>query len=256
MTTPPAGSVEAQFGAVAREYASSAVHAGGPDLDALLAAAALSGSERALDLGSGAGHTALAVAPRAASVIGIDVTPEMVEVATGLARERGIANAEFRLGDVAALPFPGASFDVVTSRYSAHHYPDPARALGEVRRVLRPGGSFLLVDTVVPEDAALDTFENAVELLRDPSHVRNWRVSEWLAMLASAGLAGEVTYAATIDLDGDAWTARMRTPPEKVAMIRSLFESPTEAQREAFSLRRGPWGWTIPVVLLRATHRA
>jgi len=180
-------SVRGQFGAVAAAYAASGVHSSGPDLRALVEAAALTGTERVLDMGCGAGHTALAVAPLAARVAAVDLTPQMIGVAEALAAERGATNVTFRLADVTALPFEDASFDVVTCRFSAHHYADPARAVREAARVLRPGGRFLLVDTIAPEDPALDTFYQAAELLRDISHVRNWRGSEWSAMLAAAG---------------------------------------------------------------------
>ena len=251
-TPAPSEPARRQFGAVAAAYATSAVHASGRDLDALLEAARLTGTEHILDMGCGAGHTALAVAPRAAHVAAIDVAPEMIAVAEGLARGRGVANIEFRLADVAALPFADASFDVITSRYSAHHYPDPARALAEAARVLRPGGRFLLVDTISPETPALDTFFNATELLRDGSHARNWRLSEWEQLIGAAGFVVDVLMQMTLDLDGDSWVQRSQTPPALVAAIKALFENATAAVREAFALKIGPaWGWTIPVALLR-----
>lgn len=238
--------VQTQFGAVASAYVTSSVHASGPDLAAMVETAALTGVEHALDVGSGAGHAACALAPRAATVTGIDLTPEMVAVATGLARERRLTNVTFRLGDVAALPFGDASFDLVTSRLSAHHYANPADALREVARVLRPGGRFLLIDCIAPEDAALDTFFNCFELLRDPSHVRDWRASEWLRMLTAAGFNAEMRDRFAIPLDGDAWVQRMKTPSQKVAMLRTLFSEATPAQRRAFDLRDEPWGLSMP----------
>ncbi len=247
-------SVREQFGAVAAAYASSSYHSSGPDLAALVEAAGLSGVESVLDMGAGAGHTAIAVARQAAQVTGIDVTPEMVGVATTLAAQRGVANVTFQLGDVSALPFEDDSFDVVTSRVSAHHYADPQRALAEAFRVLRSGGRLLLVDTVSPEDPALDTFYNCFEVLRDASHVRNWRGSEWLRMFAAAGFEqGTMLDRFAVPQDGQDWVRRMRTPEQKVAMLRTLFEEASQAQRDAFELRTGePWGLSVPIALLRA----
>src|SRR5207244_1145021 len=121
--------VRQQFGAVAANYVTSAVHARGRDLQALVEAAAPTGRERALDLGTAAGHAALALAPHVASVVGVDLIPVMLDHARALAAERGIHNATFRQADVEQLPFVDESFDLVISRFSAHHWPNPQRAL-------------------------------------------------------------------------------------------------------------------------------
>lgn len=243
--------IQRQWGAVAEAYATSAVHASGPDLRALVEAAGLGGREQVLDLGCGAGHVALALAGAAAAVTAVDMTPEMLAAAAALAEQRELRNITFRQADVAALPFADASFDLVASRYSAHHWADPARALVEAARVLRPGGRLLLVDTVSPEPPALDTFFNAAELLRDGSHVRNWKLSEWKAFFAAAGFTATVPFEMTLDLDGPSWVQRSQTPPEKVAAIQALFRHATTAARSTFHLRDGAaWGWSIPVALI------
>src|SRR6266508_1328384 len=205
-------SVQRQFGPVAAHYATSAVHVAGPDLDAMLAAATPCGDERLLDAGCGAGHTALAFAPRVAEVVAVDLTEAMLAQARRLAAERGLTNIVFQRGDVEQLPFPDGAFDIITSRYSAHHYPHPEVALREFARVLRPSGLFLLVDVVSPDDPAQDTFLNAIELLRDPSHVRDHTSAQWRGMLAAAGLTAEALGHWSLRLEFESWVARMNTP--------------------------------------------
>jgi ubiquinone/menaquinone biosynthesis C-methylase UbiE len=123
-------------------------------------------------MATGGGHTALALAPIARHVTACDVTEPMLRAARGFLRERGAARAGFVAGDVQALPFRDGAFDVVTCRIAAHHFADVASAVREVRRVLRPGGSFLLQDILGHDDAAAAAFITEVERRRDPSHVR------------------------------------------------------------------------------------
>ena len=231
-------SIQDRFGPAAAAYATSAVHRGGPDLDAMRLAADATGRERLLDVGCGAGHTALAFAPRVASVVALDLTPAMLEQAARLAAERGIANVSFERGDAAALPFPDASFDLVTSRLAAHHVSRPDAMVREVARVLAPGGVFLLVDTVAPEDPARDTFLNAFELLRDPSHVRNHRVSEWEAMFGAAGLSPETLGHFHYDQDFEPWVERIGTSAGGRAGLRALFDSAPDEVRAHFRVTR------------------
>src|SRR5215471_6714690 len=106
--------VRSQFGPVAEAYVTSSYHASGADLTRLVDTAQLSDTDTVLDLGCGAGHTALAVAPHVAHVTAVDLTPDMVAAATSLAERRGITNITFEVADSARLPFADASFDVVT----------------------------------------------------------------------------------------------------------------------------------------------
>lgn len=223
--------VEQQFSPVAENYRTSSVHAAGEDLAQMVAAGELQGHEHVLDAGSGAGHTALAFAPHVARVVSVDLSAAMLAQGERGAQERGLRNIEFRQADVEALPFENGSFDLVTSRYSAHHWPHPQRALGEFRRLLRPRGCFLLSDIVSYDDFAADTHLQAIELLRDRSHVRDHTVAAWLQLLAEAQFAAAVVFTWEVRLEFEAWVQRIATPPEDVAMIRRLLDhAPVEVR--------------------------
>jgi ubiquinone/menaquinone biosynthesis C-methylase UbiE len=228
--------VRRQFDPVAANYSTSSVHAHGADLAMLVEVAQLTGQERVLDAGCGAGHTALAFAAQGASVVAVDLTAAMLEQGRRLAAERGLTGVEFRLGDVEQLPFADGEFDLVVSRYSAHHWPHPQQALAEFRRVLRPGGRLLLADIVSFDALALDTFLQTIELLRDPSHVRDHSAGQWLALCAATGFTAEVLLRWDVRLDFADWLARMQTPPRHRAAIESLFDSAPVETKNAFKL--------------------
>ncbi len=211
-----------QFGAQAAAYVASAVHAGGVDLDRIGSLIRGMPGARALDLGCGGGHVAFAAAAAGAAVTAYDLSDEMLAAVTAEAHRRGLALIETRQGSAESLPFPAAAFDAVLTRFSAHHWRDVPAALAEARRVLKPEGLLVACDIVSPEDPLLDTHLQAVELLRDPSHVRDYRVSEWRAMLDAAGFAPGAVMASRPRMEFASWIARMRTPAAHVAAIRAL----------------------------------
>ena len=139
-----------QFGSTASAYLTSAVHAQGADLDTLRTMTQRLSHPTVLDLGCGAGHASFAIAPHAQSVTAFDLSAQMLDVVAQAARERGLHNLETRHGNAARLPFADASFDLVVTRFSAHHWLDVPAALREVARVLRPQGSFIVIDNWSP----------------------------------------------------------------------------------------------------------
>lgn len=249
--------VAQQFGNTASAYLTSAVHAQGADLAALRDIAAhLTGSARrpvVLDLGCGAGHASFAVAPVAQSVTAFDLSPEMLAVVAGAAHARGLEQIVTQQGNVASLPFADASFCMVMTRFSAHHWFDVPAALREVQRVLKPGGVFVVIDITAPELPLHDTTLQAVELLRDGSHVRDYRASEWLRMFEEADFAGERLGDWKLEMQFDAWTARMRTPADRMAAIRSLLRGAPQETRDYFAVR-DDGSFTIDATLFKAVH--
>jgi ubiquinone/menaquinone biosynthesis C-methylase UbiE len=246
-------SVQARFGPAAGNYASAGVHKSGPDLEAMLPAAAPTGSERVLDVGCGAGHTAIAFAPHVQSVDAVDLTPAMLEQTDKLAERAGARNLTTRLGDVEALPYPDRQFEIVTCRLCAHHFGQPGRALSEIARVLAPGGQLILVDIVSPEPPEQDTFLNTLEMLRDPSHVRDHSLSQWLAMLGAAGLAPELLATWPMRLDFERWLRRIGASPEAEVGLRALFGAASRGVRDHFEIAEN-LDFTITNALLRATR--
>jgi ubiquinone/menaquinone biosynthesis C-methylase UbiE len=211
-----------QFGSRASAYLTSVVHATGADLAQLAAIAQARPAAHALDLGCGGGHATFAVAPHVREVVAYDLVPEMLEVVARAARERGLANVTTREGVAERLPFPDASFDLVMSRYSAHHWGDFSAGLAEAARVLAPGGVAAFVDSVSPGTPARDTYLQAIELLRDPSHVRSYTRAEWEQGLARAGLAVTETRRHRVRLVFATWVERMATPQVQVDAIRAV----------------------------------
>lgn len=204
--------VQRQFGEQASAYLNSSVHAQGGEFALLQAEVAGRCAARVLDLGCGAGHVAFQVAPLVADVVAYDLSAQMLEVVEQAATERGLSNVRTVRGAAEALPFAEGEFDFVFSRYSAHHWSDLAVALREVRRVLKPGGVAAFIDVASPGRPLLDTYLQAVEVLRDTSHVRNYSPAEWLQQVSEAGLQVRSHARQRLHLDFASWVARMRTP--------------------------------------------
>jgi SAM-dependent methyltransferase len=226
-----------QFGTSAANYLTSPVHAMGADLERLRSAALRQQPARALDLGCGAGHASFALARGGARrITAYDPSPDMLAVVAQEAAARGHAGIETRVGAAEALPFENNTFDLVVTRYSAHHWASVPRALAECARVTVPGGRLVVIDVIAPETPLFDPSLQVIEFLRDVSHVRNYRVSEWTAMHRVAGFREPAVTRWKLPLEFGSWIARIGTPPARVAALQSVFaELPNEA-REYFQI--------------------
>lgn len=229
--------VETQFGSQAQAYLQSSVHAQGKDLQRLAHWLGERPQARVLDVGCGAGHASFVAAGTAAQVTAYDLSDNMLAVVREAAHARGLTNIETRQGQAEALPFSEASFDVVISRYSAHHWHDVGRALREIKRVLKPGGEFILMDIASPGQPVRDVWLQTIEMLRDPSHVHNYSQGEWLRLVNESGMTVQAMAADRLELEFSSWVARMQTPETFVAAIRLLQQRVSDEVRAYFAIQ-------------------
>lgn len=238
---------------IASAYTTSAIHAHGADLARLVELAPPAPGALVLDVGTGTGHTGLAFAAAGASIVGLDLTQAMLAEARNLAEERGADLTPIR-GAAELLPFADATFDAVVCRYCAHHFMDVPAAIGEMARVVKPGGTVLLDDHVAPEEDAADEFINCLDWLRDPSHQREPRLSEYEGWFAASGLRVVGVEHRRERIDADEWFVRARTAPEREAEARTLLATATPELRELFSVTADPVGFDLHAVIVSAVR--
>jgi SAM-dependent methyltransferase len=229
----------AVFSARADLYVASASHVDPQVLGWLVELAQPQPAWRMLDVATGAGHTAFAFAPYVSEIIGIDLTPRMLAEAEKLAVKQGVKNVRFVEADIHELPFDDETFDdeqfdLVTCRRSAHHFSDIEEALAEMVRMLKPGGVLLIDDRSLPEDDFVDNIMNRLDWLHDESHVREYRPSEWQAMLAMAGCQVLTLEPYTRHRPLSSLTERVS--PQNVAQIHSILGSLSPQQRRRLAL--------------------
>ena len=172
-------SAQDQFGRTAAAYGTSRTHTNDDSLVSLESFVSGMHVGTAVDIGTGPGFTAFAIAPFADRVIATDLTPQMLQQVRTLRGKHDAPGTEMALVAAEALPFAESSIDLVTCRTAAHHFADLPQWLNEVHRVLKPGGLLVTADTVSPEDSATARWMHEIEMQRDPSHVKNLAPSEW-----------------------------------------------------------------------------
>ena len=234
--------VQDYFSRTAEGYVTSFSHKAGDDLQRLIEIGEWDTQQKALDVATGGGHTALAVAPLVCEIMVSDLTPRMLEKAREYILSEGITNAAFQVADAEQLPFADASFDRVTCRIAPHHFPDIAQAVKEVARVLKPGGLFLLIDCMAPSDPELDAFDNKVEKWRDSSHGRSCTLEEWDTFFSQAGIQIELQEFFRKSHEYEDWTARAHMSIDEKTKLEQFIIESNERIQDHFEIKRHPDG--------------
>lgn len=243
--------VDQQFGSQANAYLSSAVHAAGRDLERLSARLADFPQATLLDMGCGAGHASFVAASQVKEVVAYDLSEQMLSVVRDAAQARGFNNLTTQQGYAEALPFEDRTFDIVISRYSAHHWHDVGKALREVKRVLKPDGIAIFMDVMSPGHPVLDIWLQTVEALRDTSHVRNYSSGEWLSLFNDAGMVSQNLLCDRLHLEFSSWISRMRTPAALAEAIRIYQQSASDEIQHYFELQ-SEGSFSSDIIMLEA----
>jgi ubiquinone/menaquinone biosynthesis C-methylase UbiE len=185
-----------------------------------------------LDVACGPGIVTAAMAARARAVVAFDLTPEMLVQARDRCAKAGLTNVTFQQGSATALPFPDNNFDGVVTRLSVHHFDAPRPILAEMFRVLKSGGKFVLADVVSSEDASESELHNAIEVLRDPSHVRMPPATELTSMIADAGFAIDAQSTWDQPRKFEEW-ASIVDDPQRIAPLRTIVQRLARAGEHA-----------------------
>jgi ubiquinone/menaquinone biosynthesis C-methylase UbiE len=230
-----------QFNANADKYAVSDVHRAGPSLPVLLALAQPVQSDQSLDVATGTGHTALAVARFVGKAIGIDIAPKMLEQARRLAAEQGVSNCIFMDGAAERMPLADGQFTLVTSRHAPHHFHHAALFLSEVHRVLAPQSRFVMADQI---SASAEIFDwvDFWERTRDPSHFIQRTIGQWREEINKAGLRWVGHRVVPYRLEFDWWVKQAGCDGSVIsALIEHAAHAPQQV-RDALELEFDPTG--------------
>jgi len=191
-----------------------------------------------LDVACGPGTVVIAFARRVRRAEGVDATEAMLAEARRLAAAAGVENVGWHRGDVYALPFAAAAFDIVSCRFAFHHLEAPEAAFAEMVRVCRPGGRIVLCDAVASDDPVKAAAFNAMERHRDPSTVE-FRTLAWhLALFRDAGLPEPQARFYQVPAERDRLVAMSFPAGDDRAGLRAMIEASVDGDTMGVNARR------------------
>lgn len=241
--------VQNEYNQRANAYLTSNVHASGDDLEQIIKLIGNRPDAIALDMGCGGGHVSFNIAPLVSVVVAYDLSENMLTTVASEAEVRGITNIVTKHGSAENLPCPDNSFDIVVSRYSAHHWQNPLKGLNQMHRALKNGGLAFFSDVITPSDPLNDTWLQSVELLRDPSHVRNLRLSDWTKYLEANGYRIEKITTGRLRLEFNSWITRTKTPENLVKTIKHLLQNAKGETKRYFEIEENG-SFTVDTALI------
>jgi ubiquinone/menaquinone biosynthesis C-methylase UbiE len=210
-----------QFTKQAEPFLKKLGHAEESIFQLYLSATGVTSADTVLDVACGPGLVACAFAAVAKHVTGIDLTPAMIEQAKKLQGKKGLANMTWQVGDVLPLPYADASFSLVVTRYSFHHFLDPRVVLEEMVRVCASAGTIMVVDVVLPPEKV--AAYNRVEKLRDHSHTSALTLAQFLDMAGQCGLTEISTHFYRLEMELEAQLRASFPAPGDDDQIRQIF---------------------------------
>jgi ubiquinone/menaquinone biosynthesis C-methylase UbiE len=222
--------VRDSFRHVAANYSRSTFHASAVRLQEIVDLARPQKGDLALDVATGTGNTAFALAPHVRRVIGVDLTREMLAEAGRIAAEKNIRNVHWVIGNAERLPFEDETFDLYAVRAAPHHFMNIDAFVAEAFRVLRPDRDATFIDCAPPLPARDVLHE--VEVRRDPSHILSLTVDEWVDKLERAGFEVETAEGRELDWNYEEWMGNQSVKPELAAELAGVIESAEGVARE------------------------
>lgn len=225
-----------QFNRHAKHYATSVPHSSGESLQILSEFAALDRYDIGLDIATGPGFTAFAIAPYCKTVIASDIAEGMLTQARKIAADRNIQNIRFEIVDAQNIPYSDATFDIITCRTAPHHFSDIPQFLAEVHRTLKPDGTFLLCDTTTSENPELAEWHQRAEVLRDPSHAYAPTAFEWRKLVSDTGF--EITHEqpSRVNMTFWDWVMRSGTPAQVANHLHQDFATASNAIKNEYGI--------------------